>query len=106
MRHYSTAAVQSTACHVARLLLGSKQLVRVCVAGGTPEMTRATVTLIAMLLTRESSSHEDVFHATRAACRVAAFEVGRRKLDPSLKPTCFQQCFQHLNLRVCSLLSI
>ena len=52
----------------------SKELVRVLMAGGPQSQTAATVALMARLLTRDAATMEDIFHATRAACRIGAFD--------------------------------
>lgn len=69
-----SAAAQGVACKVVRAILGGKELVRVLMAGGSPEQTKATVALMVCVLTRDSALQEDIFHASRAACRIGAFE--------------------------------
>ena len=69
-----SAAVQGVACKIVRAILGGKELVRVLMAGGSPEQSKATVALIGCMLTRDSALQEDIFHATRAACRIGAYD--------------------------------
>lgn len=69
-----SAAVQGVAVKIVRAIMGGKELTRVLMAGGSPEQTKAAVALIGCMLTRDSALAEDIFHATRAACRIGAYE--------------------------------